>query len=554
MGCRVPLNADTGIFAVPKTPDAPELPLRFRSTFRAPTSRPDARPDVEPDVESIAEPESTSVDPTKVEVEPEPVTLEVEPVTLEVEPATFDVEPVTLEVEPTTDVEPVTREVEPATFEVDVDLEFATISIELATVDVESTTDAAAEPESAASEPEPEPAASEPEPEPAASEPEPASAPAPVAEPAVEHEPQAPAKRSGPRHRAERVRNRRTPGASFRRSVALGCVSAVMGVTAFGAIAASADGDRTGSTTASTVSANAADRATPTDTIAAVEPEVDEGPAVTGELSVSAAPFTGGTQVTVTGEDLDQVAAVTVGEAPATIVAVDDRQVTFAVPAVDDSALGSTAEVHFADAAGQPIDVEQQTAVVAAGTSVVQPLEGALTGRHVAKAPTAPRTLTLTYTNDPGIDAQVAYVLTYWSSYNSAQYPVIDGYDCANFASQSLIARGWSMDGGWYLDQGTGAMSASWSSSTALRDYLRTSARATELDDSQRDQVKVGDIAQFDWDDSGDRDHTAVVTRIEHTDDGTKVWVASHTKDVDYWDVDTALATGGGSVSYFSIR
>ena len=245
---------------------------------------------------------------------------------------------------------------------------------------------------------------------------------------------------------------------------------------------------------------------------------------------------------------------MTVGEAPATIVAVDDRQVTFAVPAVDDSALGSTAEVHFADAAGQPIDVEQQTAVVAAGTSVVQPLEGALTGRHVAKAPTAPRTLTLTYTNDPGIDAQVAYVLTYWSSYNSAQYPVIDGYDCANFASQSLIARGWSMDGGWYLDQGTGAMSPSWSSSTALRDYLRTSARATELDDSQRDQVKVGDIAQFDWDGSGDRDHTAVVTRVEHTDDGTKVWVGGHTKDADYWDVDTALATGGGSVSYFSIR
>ena len=522
MGCRVPLNADTGIFAVPKTPDAPELPLRFRSTFRAPTSRPDARPDVEPDVESIAEP--TSVDPTKVEVEPEPVTLDVEPVTLEVELATFD-------------VEPVTREVEPATFDVDVDLELATISIELATVDVESTTTDAAS-----------------EPEPAASEPERASAPAAVAEPVVEHEPQAPAKRSGPRHRAERVRNRRTPGASFRRSVALGCVSAVMGVTAFGAIAASADGDRTGSTTASTVSANAADRATPTDTIAAVEPEVDEGPAVTGELSVSAAPFTGGTQVTVTGEDLDQVAAVTVGEAPATIVAVDDRQVTFAVPAVDDSALGSTAEVHFADAAGQPIDVEQQTAVVAAGTSVVQPLEGALTGRHVAKAPTAPRTLTLTYTNDPGIDAQVAYVLTYWSSYNSAQYPVIDGYDCANFASQSLIARGWSMDGGWYLDQGTGAMSPSWSSSTALRDYLRTSARATELDDSQRDQVKVGDIAQFDWDGSGDRDHTAVVTRVEHTDAGTKVWVGGHTKDADYWDVDTALATGGGTVSYFSIR
>jgi hypothetical protein len=146
-------------------------------------------------------------------------------------------------------------------------------------------------------------------------------------------------------------------------------------------------------------------------------------------------------------------------------------------------------------------------------------------------------------------------VLAYWTSYNSAVYPVISGYDCANFASQALIARGWAMDAGWYLDLATGAMSPSWASSTALRDYLYTRTdRATPLDDSQRDVVKVGDIAQFDWDSSGDRDHTAVVTRVEHTDAGTKVWVGGHTKDADYWDVDTALATGGGSVSYFSIR
>jgi hypothetical protein len=98
-------------------------------------------------------------------------------------------------------------------------------------------------------------------------------------------------------------------------------------------------------------------------------------------------------------------------------------------------------------------------------------------------------------------------------------------------------------------------MSPSWASSTALRDYLSTRTdRATPLDDSQRDFVKIGDIAQFDWDSSGDRDHTAIVTRVEHTNSGTKVWVGGHTKDADYWDVDTALATGGGSVTYFSIR
>ena len=112
-----------------------------------------------------------------------------------------------------------------------------------------------------------------------------------------------------------------------------------MGVSALGAVAASADVD---TTSATTVSANAADRATPDDTIAAADVEVqaDDGPSVTSDLSVAAAPFTGGTQVTVTGEELDQVAAVTVGGAPATIVAADAGQVTFAVPAVSDTRAG----------------------------------------------------------------------------------------------------------------------------------------------------------------------------------------------------------------------
>jgi hypothetical protein len=354
-----------------------------------------------------------------------------------------------------------------------------------------------------------------------------------------------------PRHRAEHVRNRRSAGGMFRRSVALGCATAIMGVSAFGAIAASASADHA-TTTASAPEAETATLAGDTITPRATS-EVE--PAVTSDLSVAAVPFTGGTQVTVTGQQLDEVAAVTVGGAPAAIVALDEGQVTFTVPAVADTALGSAVEVAFADAAGQPVDVETPTAAVAAGTSPVQPLEGELTGVAEAPVPMAPRALTLTYTSDPAIDAQVGYVLTYWSSYNSGRYPVLTGYDCANFASQSLIARGWAMDAGWYLDGNTGAMSPSWASSTALRDYLNTRPdRATPLDDTQRGLVKVGDIAQFDWDGSGDRDHTAIVTRVERSAGGTKVWVGGHTKDADFWDVDTALATGGGSVTYFSIR
>lgn len=359
-----------------------------------------------------------------------------------------------------------------------------------------------------------------------------------------------------PRHRAEPVRNRRALGTSFRRAVALSCTAAIMGATALAGVAAaghdeaSADAAASASASSTGIAAGAADSLAAT-----VAAEVDAGPIVTSDLSVAAAPFTGGTEVTLTGEDLDEVAAVAVGGAPAQIVAADEHRVTFAVPAVTETALGTAATVELTDVAGEPVDAVQPTAVVAAGTSVVQPLESALTGLPETPVPTAPRALALTYTSDPAIDAQVAYVLRFWSDYNSAQYPVISGYDCANFASQSLMARGWAMDADWYLDLNTGAMSPSWASSTALRDYLASRPdRAIPLADAQRDLVKVGDIAQFDWDDSGDRDHTAIVTRVEHTDAGTKVWVGGHTKDADYWDVDTALATGGGTVSYFSIN
>ncbi|MET4156520.1 amidase domain-containing protein [Agromyces sp. PvR057] len=377
-----------------------------------------------------------------------------------------------------------------------------------------------------------------------------------------------------PRHRAERVRNRRAvagkpgksagkgAGASVRRTAALGSAMAFIGLSAFGALIP-ADAEASDSVAESATADLSADsietiaEATRAATKDSLTPAVaaEPLPAITSGLSTAAAPFTGGTQVTVQGRSLDEVASVTVGSTPATIVAVDDAQITFQVPAVAQASTGAAVDVTMTDAAGQPVEVvttEAPASSVAGLISSVATAEvkGAATVGEKTAAP-----LTLTYTSDAGIDAQLAYVATYWSSYNSAQYPVFGGVDCANFASQSLVARGWAMDGGWFYDGSTGTMSSSWSSSTALRDYLLSQpARATALDDSQRAQVKVGDIAQFDWDSSGDRDHTAVVTRVEQTDAGTRVWVGGHTKDIDYWDVDEALASGGGSVTYFSIH
>ena len=241
--------------------------------------------------------------------------------------------------------------------------------------------------------------------------------------------------------------------------------------------------------------------------------------------SLSPGPGTRAAQVTVEGRNLDEVAQVTVAGAPAEIVQETPVAITFAVPAVDDAFRGEAA-IELTDAAGTPIEVETPPApsspaaaataeLMSAATADAAPAEteGEAEAADAAPAPSHP--LTLTYTSDPGIDAQVAYVLKHWSSYNSAQYPVLRGVDCANFASQALVARGWAMDGTWYYDAGTRRMSPAWTSSTALRDYLLTQpGRATPLTDAQRAEVKVGDIAQFDWDGSGDRDHTATVTRV----------------------------------------
>ncbi|WP_308800251.1 amidase domain-containing protein [Agromyces silvae] len=352
--------------------------------------------------------------------------------------------------------------------------------------------------------------------------------------------PEAPVDVPDGRAPAEEQAPRRGRGRGRRRLVVGASAAALLVVTGLGALAVVND------VPASLFDVSAANDPAQPDALAGAA-----SPAITSDLSEPAAPFTGGTSVSVTGERLDEVTQVSVGGAPATILEASADQLTFAVPATTDDAIGA-AEVVFADADGRPVKV----AVPASGAAAsAEASAGSSSEPEAADGASASDSLTLTYTTDPGIDAQLAYVLAHWDDYNTAEYPAVPGKDAVNFASQALIARGWTMDDAWNVDPSTGAMSAAWSSSTALREYLLTRTdRATELTDAQRDQVKAGDLAQFDWDDSGDRDHTAVVTRVERTDAGTKVWVASHTKDADYWDVDAALASGGGSVSWFSIR
>ncbi|MFF2370828.1 amidase domain-containing protein [Agromyces sp. NPDC058110] len=159
---------------------------------------------------------------------------------------------------------------------------------------------------------------------------------------------------------------------------------------------------------------------------------------------------------------------------------------------------------------------------------------------------------------DPAVSAQMQYVDDNWTSTWSDEYGFIDENDCMDFASQSLIARGWVEDDEWWYSVGDAySSSAAWRSSTAFMEYLESRPDlATMLTDDQRDQVKVGDIVQFDWDDSGDRDHTGIVTAVVTNDDGsTDILYAGHTDAT--WDrsVDYAITEmhPGGVATYWSI-
>ena len=158
-----------------------------------------------------------------------------------------------------------------------------------------------------------------------------------------------------------------------------------------------------------------------------------------------------------------------------------------------------------------------------------------------------------------GVAAQLSYAFEHWDDTESDVYGYLDDNDCVNFTSQTLLARGWAEDEEWWYDGSGDAYghADAWISSTAMRDYLEEHPeRATALTDAERASVKVGDVVQFDWDDSGDRDHTGIVTSVETELDGSiTILYAGHTDPT--WDrsVDWAITElhPGGVAYYWSI-
>ncbi|MGG7508749.1 amidase domain-containing protein [Plantibacter sp. YIM 135249] len=161
--------------------------------------------------------------------------------------------------------------------------------------------------------------------------------------------------------------------------------------------------------------------------------------------------------------------------------------------------------------------------------------------------------------DDPSVQAQLDYVHAHWDDYNDEEYGKLPDSDCVNFASQSLIARGWQMDDDWWFDldeDGDAEYGDPWVSSTLFGRYLdEHPARATEVAASDLTTLELGDIVQFDWDDSGDQDHTGIVTRILGDGADRQVYFAGHTLDTHFRSVDHAITKTypGARVTYWHV-
>lgn len=258
-------------------------------------------------------------------------------------------------------------------------------------------------------------------------------------------------------------------------------------------------------------------------TTAAVTPTSTVNATAVTNISSAAGSVAGGTTLTVSGVDVDGVTRVVFGEQEAQILSATSTEVTVAVPAATDFSPADVGVAVYAD------DLRVDGQILSYSYDIASP-----------------------------VDAQMAYVFAHWDNYNLAEYGSLYDTDCANFASQSLLERGWTMTDDWWAE-GAGDdfdFSKAWVSSTYFMNYAEEHPElATALDDSQRDQVKVGDIVQFDWDNSGDRDHTGIVSKVVTTDAGTQVYYAGHTDDTDYRTVDEAITVihPGASVYYWSI-
>ncbi|WP_010204247.1 amidase domain-containing protein [Salinibacterium sp. PAMC 21357] len=250
-----------------------------------------------------------------------------------------------------------------------------------------------------------------------------------------------------------------------------------------------------------------------------VTPEVQAVSAVTGTL-------VGGESIEIKGAALDDVTAVTFGGIPATnVVVTDSETLTATVPSALDFQPSTVA-----------VEVMADVEVVPA----VTPLE-------------------YTYAASTPVDSQMQYLLAHWQDYNIAEYGNLNpvGGDCANFASQSLLMRGWTMTSDWFNYDAAADWSGAWGYVPTMENWLLSNPElgATQLSFDQRDQAKVGDLVVFDWNDNDYLDHIQVVSSVSTVDGVTTVKMVGHNLDTNYRDLDETITVDhpGATGHFWSI-
>ena len=147
----------------------------------------------------------------------------------------------------------------------------------------------------------------------------------------------------------------------------------------------------------------------------------------------------------------------------------------------------------------------------------------------------------VTRSDNPAVTKQVEYAKAHYKNSNTKEFGDLGGVDCVNFTSQTLLARGWKMTPMWGQAYRNGKMeyTRAWINSTGFKEFLTQHPElATPVAYEDRDKIVVGDVVQFDWDNSGDRDHTGIISGIR--DDGTLL-VSSHSPSAFDWPLDEVI-------------
>jgi hypothetical protein len=230
----------------------------------------------------------------------------------------------------------------------------------------------------------------------------------------------------------------------------------------------------------------------------------------------------GGT-VTITGTNLQKIGSIQIGSQTATVTQATADKVVAVVPAAQGFQAGAV-----------PVTLTDKD-----GTAV--PTDGK----------------TYEYKVQSPVDKQLAYAMTYWKNYNSGEWGDLNsvGGDCANFVSQTLIARGWQMNDDWYNHDAAADWSPAWGYVPSMDAYFRAHAAElglTEYSFDQRDKIKVGDIVMFDWNDNDSLDHVQIVSAVENVNGQIKIKMVGHNEDSDYRDLDEAITVDHpGGIGHF---